>query len=62
LGDLWRDGHDPNFAAALAVNGVTLHLYGKNEARPGRKMGHLTASAPTSTEALAHVQEAYTLL
>jgi 5-(carboxyamino)imidazole ribonucleotide synthase len=43
LGDLWTGG-TPDLAAALAVPGVTLHLYGKSEARPGRKMGHLTAT------------------
>lgn len=42
LGDLWTNG-EPDWAAALAVPGLRLHLYGKREARPGRKMGHLTA-------------------
>ncbi len=46
LGDLWAEG-TPNWAAVLAEPGVTLHLYGKAEARPGRKMGHLTAVAET---------------
>ena len=50
LGDLWMGG-EPRWAAALAVPGVALHLYGKAEARPGRKMGHLTALAPTTDEA-----------
>src|SRR5690606_15535633 len=45
LGDLWQTG-EPDFGAALTQAGVTLHLYGKSEARPGRKMGHLTATAP----------------
>src|SRR5690606_20606395 len=44
LGGLWQDG-DPNWAALLAMPEVKLHLYGKADARPGRKMGHLTASA-----------------
>ena len=47
LGDLWAEG-EPDFAAALAVPEVSLHLYGKAEARPGRKMGHLTALGDTS--------------
>jgi 5-(carboxyamino)imidazole ribonucleotide synthase len=34
---------------------VKLHLYGKKEARPGRKMGHLTALAPTPEEAARRV-------
>ena len=50
LGDLWADG-EPDWEAALAHPGVKLHLYGKREARPGRKMGHLTALAPTAEEA-----------
>jgi 5-(carboxyamino)imidazole ribonucleotide synthase len=50
LGDLWERG-EPKWAAALDVPGVKLHLYGKAEPRPGRKMGHLTALADTPTEA-----------
>ena len=42
LGDLWEGG-EPDWAAALAFPDVKLHLYGKSSARPGRKMGHLTA-------------------
>jgi 5-(carboxyamino)imidazole ribonucleotide synthase len=42
LGDLWAAG-EPDWTAALAVPGLRLHLYGKREPRPGRKMGHLTA-------------------
>ena len=57
LGGLWADG-TPDFAAALAVPGVSLHLYGKEEARPGRKMGHLTAVADDPGEALARVLSA----
>lgn len=51
LGDLWAQG-EPNWAAACAIPGVKLHLYGKEEARPGRKMGHLTALAPEVQTAL----------
>ena len=51
LGDLWTSG-EPDWAAACAVPGVSLHLYGKAEARPGRKMGHLTAVAATAEEAV----------
>jgi 5-(carboxyamino)imidazole ribonucleotide synthase len=50
MGDLWEDG-EPFWPGALAVPGVALHLYGKDEPRPGRKMGHLTAVAPTTAEA-----------
>ncbi len=44
LGDLWANG-EPNWAAACADPMVKLHLYGKASARPGRKMGHITALA-----------------
>jgi 5-(carboxyamino)imidazole ribonucleotide synthase len=50
LGDLWQHG-EPRWPAALAVPDVKLHLYGKREARPGRKMGHLTALAETPAAA-----------
>lgn len=50
LGDEWTTG-DPNWAATLAMPNVKLHLYGKSEARPGRKMGHITALADTAAEA-----------
>ncbi len=54
LGDLWTAG-EPNWPAALAFPEVKLHLYGKREARPGRKMGHLTATAETAAAARALV-------
>lgn len=50
LGDLWTGG-EPAWEAALREPGVRLHLYGKRDARPGRKMGHLTALAPSAAEA-----------
>ena len=50
LGDLWGDDQ-PNWAAACAFPDVKLHLYGKDEPRPGRKMGHLTAMGRTVHEA-----------
>lgn len=57
LGDLWQAG-EPDWAAATAVAGVKLHLYGKREARPGRKMGHLTALAESGAAAVTAVIEA----
>ncbi len=57
LGDLWANG-EPDWAAATALPNVKLHLYGKMAPRPGRKMGHLTALAPTVEQALADVTEA----
>jgi 5-(carboxyamino)imidazole ribonucleotide synthase len=61
LGDVWLEapGGKPDFAAALAVPGVRLHLYEKKEARAGRKMGHLSATGATGDEALERVLEGY---
>lgn len=61
LGDLWARG-EPAWEKALALPGVRLHLYGKHGPRPGRKMGHLSASASTPEAALAQLQAAYRLL
>lgn len=57
LGDCWEHG-EPDWGAALAVDGVALHLYGKSDPRPGRKMGHLTAVGATVAEAEAAVRAA----
>ena len=57
LGDLWRD-REPDWATVLRFPNIKLHLYGKDEARPGRKMGHLTATAETVENALTVVKEA----
>jgi 5-(carboxyamino)imidazole ribonucleotide synthase len=43
--------HEPDWAAVLALPGVHLHLYGKTQPRRGRKMGHLTCTAPTLVQA-----------
>jgi 5-(carboxyamino)imidazole ribonucleotide synthase len=57
LGDLWQSG-EPNWARALENSNVKLHLYGKSEARRGRKMGHLTAMSATACEAAEIVRSA----
>ena len=61
LGDLWQRG-EPDFSAALAIPGVRVHLYGKKESRPGRKMGHLSADGDTPEIALQRVRSAYAAL
>ena len=61
LGDLWASG-EPDWAAACASPEVKLHLYGKSEPRPGRKMGHLTALGATAAEARARVLAARSAL
>lgn len=50
LGDLWSAG-EPDWAAACSDPLIKLELYGKNEPRAGRKMGHLTATGATAAEA-----------
>ncbi len=66
LGDLWfRAGEaaaEPAWDAVLALPGVHLHLYGKAEARPGRKMGHLTVTAATPAAAREVAQRAAAVL
>lgn len=54
LGDIWENG-EPDWKAALEIPDVKLHLYGKAEPHPGRKMGHLTALAESGKEASAIV-------
>jgi len=61
LGDIWSKG-EPNWTAATAVPNVKLHLYGKLEPRPGRKMGHITALAPTVDQALADAEQSFLAL
>ncbi len=61
LGDLWVGG-PPSWARALALPGVRLHLYGKSEPRPGRKMGHLTCLADTADDALELARRARSAL
>ncbi len=55
LGDWWGPDGELPVARMLGVPGVILHLYGKAAARPGRKMGHLTAVANTTDEAVERV-------
>jgi 5-(carboxyamino)imidazole ribonucleotide synthase len=58
LGDLWSKG-EPDWGAVLAMPGVQVHMYGKKEPRPGRKMGHLNCYGATADEALQKAEEAW---
>ena len=58
FGELWRNGSAPEFSLALGEPSVRLHLYGKSGARPGRKMGHLSAIGASAMEALAAARAA----
>ena len=62
LGDLWRGGAAPDWSRVLALPGAHLHLYGKDDARAGRKMGHLTITAASAADAEANAGEAARLL
>jgi 5-(carboxyamino)imidazole ribonucleotide synthase len=57
LGDLWQEG-EPNWSAMAACPDVKLHLYGKDQVRPRRKMGHLTALGPSADKAVERVLHA----
>ena len=52
LGDIWKDG-EPDWQQVLNEPQAHLHLYGKKEARPGRKMGHINCLAADVEQALA---------
>ena len=56
LGDRWAHG-DPNFALAASDSAAHLHLYGKSEAKPGRKMGHLSVVGNEMSQVLAHARQ-----
>ncbi len=59
LGDLWPSETEfPDFSPILKTPGAKLHLYGKERAKPGRKMGHATFVADSLDEALARVKAA----
>lgn len=58
LGDLWAKGM-PDWSLLLANPQVKLHLYGKEEARPGRKMGHFTVLADDVATALQQAEQLY---
>ncbi len=56
LGDLWSEG-EPDWPAVMPQQNARLHLYGKAEARPGRKMGHINVLAGSASEALKIVNQ-----
>ena len=66
LGDVWQNAagqwREPDWPRLLALPGSHLHLYGKQEARVGRKMGHLTFTAPDLNQARAQALQAAAIL
>jgi len=57
LGDLWPQDGTPNWGEVLGQRNMKLHLYGKSEARAGRKMGHINCLASDTTEARKQLDE-----
>ncbi len=62
LGDVWRNGQEPDWTKVLADPSAKLHLYDKGKAAPGRKMGHITVTAPTLEEALRRAEALHAAL
>ena len=62
LGDLWKNAQEPDWTIVLADSSAKLHLYDKGQAAPGRKMGHITVTAPTLAEALRRAEALYAKL
>jgi 5-(carboxyamino)imidazole ribonucleotide synthase len=62
LGDIWPAINLPPWGKVLALPGTHLHLYGKSDARKGRKMGHLTITASTADQVGALANQAATIL
>lgn len=57
LGDLWPQDGTPDWGEVLGQGNMKLHLYGKSEARAGRKMGHINCLASDTTEARKQLDE-----
>ena len=57
LGDIWHNGEAPKWEKLLNHPNVKLHLYGKREARPGRKMGHFNVLSANINDALTLAED-----
>ena len=62
LGDLWKNGQEPDWTIVLADPSAKLHLYDKGKAAPGRKMGHVTVTASTLADALHRAEGLFATL
>ena len=62
LGDVWHNGQEPDWTKVLADPSAKLHLYDKGKAAPGRKMGHITVTAPTLAEAIRRAEALHAAL
>lgn len=62
LGDLWKEGREPDWSPVRRDPAARLHLYGKGRPAPGRKMGHVTVTAATVDEAAARAEALHAAL
>lgn len=65
LGDLWFENgqeREPDWQSLLAIPGLSLHLYGKQSPRAGRKMGHFTIIGADSKQVYEHALKARAIL
>ena len=62
LGDLWPEGGIPDWESVLELGDAKLHLYGKAEARPGRKMGHVNCLGDNIDDAVSLLEKVRSLL
>jgi 5-(carboxyamino)imidazole ribonucleotide synthase len=62
LGDIWPEDGNPDWEAILGLEHAKLHLYGKSEARPGRKMGHINCLGTDLGEALKVLEKVRAIL
>jgi 5-(carboxyamino)imidazole ribonucleotide synthase len=62
LGDIWPPTGIPAWEEVLQLESAKLHLYGKLEARPGRKMGHISCLGASRDETLALLEQVRQIL
>jgi 5-(carboxyamino)imidazole ribonucleotide synthase len=62
LGDIWPSEGIPAWEDVLKLGSAKLHLYGKKEARPGRKMGHINCLGASREETITLLEKVRQLL
>jgi 5-(carboxyamino)imidazole ribonucleotide synthase len=62
LGDIWPPAGIPDWEEVLQLESAKLHLYGKKEARPGRKMGHINCLGASREETLTLLEKVRRIL
>jgi len=62
LGDSWPDSGEPAWDKIFKMNKACLHLYGKKQPRPGRKMGHINFLSSDIAQAIHNLSLARSAL